>query len=219
MKKPTPLFTRLLFLVVAAILIPLLALLWFFPAGSHPATLDVTFKLTDLDYHPLPHVPVRVVFGSDPDWRSPDAGYRLETDDNGQARFTARVMIDKRRRKGNFSFLGNLFSLGELTDHLMAGAELGYANHHWLYNVDMDHFANGDVLQDDFSVYTPDISRRFSDKAKETENGWAMKDFGGMMLSGPGYEPWDFRLDVDPNDSTKWTLQFAFKKSPEPVQC
>ena len=36
-------------------------------AHAQPVTLDVAFKLTDLDYHPLPNVPVRLVFGSDPD--------------------------------------------------------------------------------------------------------------------------------------------------------
>src|ERR1700722_147332 len=113
MKKPllNLLMSRRLLMAMAVVLAVLLALHWFFPTGSHPATLDVTFKLTDLDYKPLPHVPVRIIFGSDPDWQNPDAGYRIVTDDKGQATFTARVSIDKRRRNGDFSVIANLLSL------------------------------------------------------------------------------------------------------------
>jgi len=47
---------------------------------SMNVSLRVHFTLTDLDYHPIRDVPVRVVFGSDPDWQRKGNGYRFVTD-------------------------------------------------------------------------------------------------------------------------------------------
>jgi hypothetical protein len=38
-------------------------------AGDDRVVLTVECKLTDLEYKPLPSAPVRLVFGSTPDWR------------------------------------------------------------------------------------------------------------------------------------------------------
>jgi hypothetical protein len=52
-------------------------------ARSQAVTLDVSFRLTDLDYKPLRGVPVRLVFGSDPDWQGANSGHRFVTDASG----------------------------------------------------------------------------------------------------------------------------------------
>ena len=118
-----------------------------------PVALDVHFKLTDLDYKPIPDAAVRVTFGSDPRWQSPDSGERFLTDANGEHRFTSQVIIDKLARKLPTNFLDSLFSRAQLTDHLMIAAELEYANHDWLYTVDVCRFPGGDpVMLDDTAV-------------------------------------------------------------------
>ena len=210
---------------VAGCFRPILAVLlivaaWTPTVLAQPVPLDVTFKLTDLDYKPVAGAPVRVVFGSDPDWQAPNAGRRFVTDANGEHRFTASVVIDQRSRKLPTNFADSLLSRPQTTDHLKVGAELEYAGFRWLYVVDVDRFPNTDVLLDDFSVFTADAQGRYVRKAKQQDHGWVMPDRGGLALTGPGYEPWDFMLRPQEGNATgkRWTLLLSFKRAPQPVR-
>ena len=100
-----------------------------------------------------------------------------------------------------------------MTDHLAVAAELEYAGHRWLYAIDVFRISEGgDVLLDGFSVYTPDARGQFTNKASYDGKGWRMADLGGLMLTTPGYDPWDFSLRR--TGSGRWTLKLAFKKNP-----
>jgi hypothetical protein len=183
--------------------------------------LDVEFKLTDLEYRPLPKVPVRLVLGTHPDWQGASAGVRFVTDAVGGHRFTTSTVLDKRARKRPTNFVSSLVSGAEPTDHLMVAAELGYMTFRWLYAVDVYRFARGgDVLLDGFSVYTPDARGAFTRKAKQESGGWMMSDLGGLALTHPGHEPSNFMLEPDPADPSnlRWRLRIAFKRSPDPVR-
>jgi hypothetical protein len=189
-------------------------------AQAQPVTLDVTFKLTDLENHPLPNVPARVVFGSDPDWQSAGTGKRVITDAKGEAHFTANVALDQKLRKVPTNFVGSLVSGPQQTDHLAVAAELEFADFHWLYVADLFRFRQGDTMTDGLSVYTPDERGRFVHKAEYDGHAWKMRDLKGLMLTHPGYELGDFALAPDPADPSakRWTLKLAFKKSPPPVR-
>jgi hypothetical protein len=190
-------------------------------AGDDRVVLTVEFKLTDLDGTPLPSAPARLVFGSTADWQGANAGHRFVTDARGTHRFTTSVVLDKQWRKLPTNFASSLVSLPEQTDHLTVGAELEYATFRWLYAVDVYRFPRGgDVLLDGFSVYTRDARGAFTNKAKQDSGGWKMSDLGGLALTHPGHEPWNFMLQPDPADPShrRWTLRIAFKRSPEPVR-
>jgi hypothetical protein len=183
--------------------------------------LSVEFTLTDLEYRPLPKAPVRLVLGTPPDWQSASAGHRFVTDAEGTHRFTTSTVLDKLARKRPTNFLGSLVSGAEQTDHLRVAAELGYMTFRWLYAVDVYRFPRGgDVLLDGFAVYTPDARGAFTRRAKQESGGWTMPDLGGLALTHPGHEPWNFMLEPDPADPSnlRWTLRIAFKRSPEPVR-
>jgi len=189
--------------------------------GAEPVSLDVRVKLTDLDYKPLLGAAVRLVFGSDPRWRSAGTGHRFVTDANGEHRFTARVALDTRLRKRPTNFVSSLLSRKEPTDHLTVGAEMKYMGHGWLYAVDVYRFPTGDdVLLDGFTVYTPDARGDFTRESPHDANGWRMADLGGLVPTSPGYDAWNFMLQPDPADPTRkrWTLRLAYKKSPAPVR-
>jgi hypothetical protein len=189
-------------------------------ARAQPVALDVTFKLTDLENHPLPNVPVRLVFGSDPDWQGAGTGKRVVTDAKGEAHFTANVTLDQKLRKVPTNFVGSLVSGPQQTDHLMVAAELEFADFHWLYVADLFRFRQGDTMTDGLSVYTADERGRFVHKAEYDGHAWKMRDLKGLMLTHPGYEIGDFELAPEPADTTgkRWTLKLAFKKSPPPVR-
>lgn len=79
-------------MLLAALLLSVAAVMPTTDAKAQLVALDVAFKLTDLDSKPLPGVPVRIVFGSEKDWRAPGAGHKIVTDAKGEARFPAPVM-------------------------------------------------------------------------------------------------------------------------------
>lgn len=190
-------------------------------AGAEPVALAVDFTLTDLDYKPLPGVPVRLVLGATPGWQTANAGHRFVTDPGGAHRFTTTAVLDKQWRKLPTNFYSSLVSGPQQTDHLTVAAELEYMAFPWLYAVDVYRFPKGgDVLLDGFSVYTRNARGEFTNKAKHDSAGWLMSDLGGLALTQPGHEPWNFMLQPDPADRSqqRWTLRIAFKRSPAPVR-
>ncbi len=95
-----------------------------------------------------------------------------------------------------------------------------YADFRWLYVVDAVRFPNSDVMLDDFSVYTRDERGQFTRKARNDGTDWIMADLGRLVLTGPGYQPWNYMLQPDSSDPARrhWSLQVSFKRSPPPVR-
>lgn len=189
-------------------------------ALAQPVTLDVKFRLTDLEYKALAGVPVRVVFGSDPDWIAPNTGQRFVTDANGEHQFSTQVVLDRRSRRRPTNFVDSLTARNEPVDHLLVAAELGYFEYQWLYAVDIHRFPGGDVLTEGFDVYSRDAQGRFTVRARRENGGWFLPELKGLMLTKPGHEPWNTMLQPDPGDPSgkRWTLQLAFKRSPPPIR-
>ncbi|MFZ2068153.1 MAG: hypothetical protein WAV27_19455 [Xanthobacteraceae bacterium] len=137
--------------------------------AERTVSLDVEFKLTDIDYHPLAGVPLRLVIGAK-DWQSADAGVRVVTAADGSAKFTTQASIN---RRWNFSDIGfTPFSIPFRVDHIAVAAELPFALpkkggddivHRWLYTADIDRMPDGDCSTDDLDdVYEPGSDGRFS---------------------------------------------------------
>lgn len=186
-------------------------------AEAITVTLDVTFKLTDLDYKPLAGVPARVVFGSDANWQNPNTGHRVVTDAQGEAHWSTQVELEEKLKKMPTNFVGSLLSGPQKAHYLRVGAEMTYFENPWLYTVDLYRFPGGDTMQDDNAVYTRDDRGAFTRKATENKSGWTMADMGGLVLTMPGFEAWNFALDPDPTQK-RWTLKLSFKKAPAPVR-
>ena len=76
------------------------------------------------------------------------------------------------------------------------------------------------MLLDGESVYTRDAHGDFTRKAAHDDSGWRMADLGGLVLTSPGHEAWNFMLQPDAADrtGTQWTLDMAFKRSAAPVR-
>ena len=190
-------------------------------ATAQPVTLDVTFKLTDLDYKPIANAPVRIVFGADKDWLAPGAGRKIVSDAKGEARFSAPVTLERRMKKKPTNFASSLVSPAQPTEFLQVGAEMEYAGFRWLYVIDVYRFPDGDSLLDGFDVYTADDKGAFTRRAKHEPKGggWLMADLKGLALTTPGYDAYDFMLAPDPADASgkHWRLNVSFKRHPAPV--
>jgi hypothetical protein len=190
-------------------------------AAAQPVSLDVAFKLTDLDYKPIANAPVRVVFGSEKGWLAPGAGRKIVTDAKGEARFSAPVTLERRMKKKPTSFAASLVTTPQSTEFLQLGAEMEYAGFRWLYVIAVYRFPDGDSMLDEFDVYTTDDKGAFTRKAKHEPKGggWLMADLNGMALTTPGYDAYDFMLTPDPADKSgqRWRLDVSFKRYPAPV--
>ena len=195
--------------------------------ASRTVSLDVDFKLTDLDYHPLAGVPLRLVVGAK-DWRAPNAGTQIVTAADGSAKFTTPASINRRWIFVNLGFTP--FSIPLRADHIAVAAELPFVLpkkggddivHRWLYTADIDRMSDGDCNTDDLDdVYDTGSDGRFS---KFVGTNAAGPNFNtvvdGWLLSGAGYQLSDFMLEPDKADTTgqHWHLKLAIKRRPKPV--
>jgi len=204
-----------------------LAFVFMRSGAGRTVSLDVDFKLTDIDYHPLAGVPLRLVFGTK-DWQAADAGVRIITGADGTARFTTQALVD---RRWNFSNIGfTPFSIPFRADHIAVAAELPFVLpkkdaddivHRWLYTADIDRMPDGDCSTDDLDrVYETGADRRFSKLVGSNAAGPNFETVvDGWLLSSAGYQLWQFMLEPDKADATgqHWRLKLAIKRRPKPV--
>jgi hypothetical protein len=210
------LLTSLLF-VNAIILIVFLIHAGFIAVGYRPATLAVTFRLTDYENQPLANVPVRLLFRCDKNWQEPDSGYHFVTDEDGYGWLTVPVVFDRRWRKMPNGFFNTLLTIPMLTDHISVGAEIQYANSHWVYTAEIVLFPEGTTMQDDYSFYAPDEEGRYTVKASYSKYDWKIREGGRLILTYPGYEPC-WRVLSRGETGKDWSLNLGYKRVRDPVQ-
>lgn len=190
-------------------------------AEAAPVTLEVQFKLTDLDYKAVAGVPVRVAFGPPAAWQSPENGTKFVTGIAGEFTFSAPAPIELESKTRPTNFADSLTARPEPTDHLTAAVELPYLTFRWLYVVEIWRFRKGgDVLNTGLTVFTRDASGRFTRKGERKDGSWMIADLNGLLLTALGHEVWDNLLEPpEGNDpSSPWRLRLAFKQHPPPVR-
>jgi len=183
--------------------------------------LEVQFKLTDLNYAPIAGVPVRVAFGPPATWQSPGSGTRFVTDAAGASTFSTSAPIEPQAKTRPTNFVDSLTARPQPADHLAIAAELPYMTFRWMYVAEIWRFRNGDLLTEGVSVYTPDDRGLFTRKTpRSKDGGWLMADLKGLVLTTPGHDMWDYKLEPigDAANPSGWRLQLAFKRSPEPIR-
>ena len=169
------------------VLISIMALFSFL-CRSSADTLDVVFKLTDFDYHPLPGVEVRVVLGTPEDWQGADAGVRFVTDARGQHQFSTSAAMERHLKKRPTNFVSSLTRLPEVADHLQIAPEVEYAGFRWLHVFQIERFAaDGDGLQDGYTFYSRDEQGGFTRRAVAHGPDWAVGDLGVLRLNRPAH--------------------------------
>lgn len=183
--------------------------------------LAIRFKLTNLEYQPIAGANVRLVVGLTGPWQASGSGERFVTGANGEHRFETTATVEARSRKRPTNFMDSLLSRPQPTDFLSLGAELEYAGHRWLYVVELHRFRrDGDMLLEGVTVYCADARGDFTRRATVKDGNWVMADLGGLALSTPGHEVWEFMLKPDESDAAKqrWMLDVSFKRWPNPVR-
>jgi hypothetical protein len=219
--------TRIALVSFAALACGAAALLFFLRGGGRVVPLDVEFKLTDIEYKPLPDVSVRLVLGA-ADWQAADAGVRIITAADGSARFTTQARIGRRWHFANVGFTPLVMPLR--VDHLAVAAELALAlprregddvTHRWLYTADIDRLPDGDCASDDLDkVYEAGSDGRFTNLLGSNAAGPNFETMvDGWVLSGGGYQLWNFMLQHPDGDADNgpWHLKLAIKRLRKPL--
>ena len=211
----------------------MLALLSAFPIYGQTVTVDVEFKMTELEKPDsrLAGVPVRLVLGEVADWQGPNAGHRFVTDAQGEARFSMAGMVDRRWRMVPYAMTG--LSFPRRMDHILVAAELEqliptpgreYRHLQWLHTMDMDCYDPDTCATSDISaVYTRDgqgwFTRRgqLGPSVRNMPGGLIMPELGGMVLAGPGYKAADFSLNPESQDRKRWKVKLWLQRKPPPT--
>jgi hypothetical protein len=193
-----------------------------------PVLLQVRFKLTDMAGKPLSGVASRLVLGgaSDtkgkPNWQDPNAGHRITTDAQGEARFSTPVTLVQRQRKMTSGGVAELLSRPQPTENLHVAVELGYMKYAWLYAVELTHWSkNGDVSLEAVWLYCKDARGHFTRRAEPgpDSGSWKIPDLSPLLMTGIGHEVTEFLLEPDKADLShkRWNLALTFKRFPPPV--
>lgn len=178
--------------------------------AAEPATLRVTFTLTDHEDRALPGAEVRLVLGTARGWQSAAAGMRFTTDANGGHAFELTSPLEVRSTKRPTNFVDSLFARAEPVDFLQVAAELDFGGVRRLYVTEIHRFhRDGNLMLSGFSVFAPDARGEFTDKIKKADE-WTQAD----------YKVVDFRLspETDAAGRKHWQLSLGFRRAPLPVR-
>lgn len=205
------------------------AMLLFAAGGASAATNDtrvVPFEVrcivTDHENRPLEGVEVRLLLGSGPAAHEAGRGVVFRTDSQGNHVTQLSGELTPGAMKRPTNFVDSLFSRKEATDDLQLAAELEYCGRRLLYVIRLHRFrAESAVLYGRFSVYTPDERGNFTrEVTQDKDDGWRFPDFGGLVLSDPGYRlagGMYYPDEADPN-GRRWILECRFMRSADPVK-
>ncbi len=214
------LMTTLLWIVLLGVMLMAGArlLVYYYSLSSHvrPVTLDLTFRLVDNDYKPIPNFAVRYVACSDKDWREPGSGYRFVTDAAGENHHTLSVILDQRWRRIPGNILATIWPPLR-TDHFAIAVEMESQNVNLLYVEDMMRFrGNGCVLETGTPVFAADAQGRFVRHVyRAPTGGWILEGAPDEKVQSPGYTCGKFLLEPVSHDEKgeHWSLELAYKKN------
>lgn len=179
-------------------------------SAAEPATLRVTFTLTDHDDRPLPGAEVRLVLGTTRGWQSATAGTRFTTDAMGAHTFELASPVEARATKRPTNFVDSLFRRAEPVDFLQVAAELDFGGVRRLYVTEIHRFhSDGNLMLSGFSAFAPDTGGEFTDKIKKADD-WTQ----------PDYKVADFKLSPEQDAAGRkhWRLSLVFRRAPLPVR-
>lgn len=207
----------------AAALLAMCLFSWGAAEGScaQPVALRVIFNLTDHEQRPISAAHVRLVFGAERGWQSPQAGQRFTTDATGWHTLEVMAPVEPHPIKRPTNFVDSVLARPEPADRLQVAAELDYAGRRWLYVIELHRFrSDGAMLCGGLSVFTPNARGDFVQQAKSTGTGWIMADLGGLVLTQPGYTVVESMLDAadGAGGAKRWTLTLGFRRAAEPVR-
>lgn len=190
-----------------------IALLLMAVANGSPAradVLDIHGQLVRSDGSPLANHPLRLVVGTEPDPRGPQAGQRLTTDAEGRFRRRLETKVPRRLKTLDIWFIPHR------TDLIEVGVELELLGRPALYWIELDHMREG--VLGGMDVFLKDGSGRFRQRLKfhSQRHSWSFPDDpNGMLLTGIGanLRAHDARVTTAADGRRHWTVELKIEKA------
>lgn len=186
-------------------LVPALVAAGTLPAGAaHADRIDVTVQLVRRDGAPIAERPVRLVVGSEPGSRSPQAGESLTTDAEGRIRRIVDAPVRSRRIT-----LDNAF-IPHKVKSIAVGVELDLAGRPVLYWAELDSHRQGTLGR--LIAYVPGRSGNFDAMLQfhPREFAWSFPgEPDGPRLTGIGAE---LRSHAMEGGDGSWKVDLVIEK-------
>ncbi len=198
-----------------------------FAAAAQPVSVEVDFRLTQLDNTtPIAGAEVRLVLGEGVDARLPGSGQRFSTDAEGRARLTMPAAIERRWISVPVAQTG--VSLPRRVDHLRVAVQLEQAlpqadgrvlRQPWLHGLDIDCLdADTCSTSDITAAWAPDANGQWTRPVRYGQPNPQLPELGGLVLSGPAYRCADFLFTPLDAGRSRWSLRLWLQRRPEPVR-
>jgi hypothetical protein len=158
--------------------------------GASADTIDISLRVVSQDGAPRAGLPVRVVVGTEPEARSPDAGARLVTDADGYVRRSLEAPVEQHLVRHG------LYILRRPAHQIAVGVELSLLDRPALYWVSLDAVKEG--LATHMTVFMPGRDGSFDAALvfHGREHAWSFPDAAdGMRLTSIGAELRDAVLE------------------------
>lgn len=180
---------------------------WSVAAAADPIEIDARFVRPN--GAPLAGLDVRMVVGSEPRPRSPEAGRKLRTDAAGRVAYRVEAPVETRRVT-----LDNIFAWHR-SRFIEVGIELDLVGRRALYWIELDMLREGAMAGINAYVQAPDggFSRRlaFHDANRswsfpDQPDGMLMSDIGANIrrhdMTGSAGGPWKIDLVIEKQEFT-----------------
>jgi hypothetical protein len=171
-------------------------------------TIDLAIRIVDEKGAPHAGMPVRVVFGTEPDSRSTNAGARLTTDAAGQVSRLLEAPVERRWATGDFVIPRRL-------DTLFVGIELDLVGRRTLYWVTLTDYGSRGALIG-MEAFVQGRSGSFDAALKRVPPAsWQFPDQpDGLLMTDIGVKErsWNLQNDTPADGKRRWRVSIELIK-------
>lgn len=201
----------------------LLAALWPRLARAEDRTLALQLQLEDHERRPIAGEALRVVLGTQVDWRAPAAGVMLRTDAQGHARWSGTVPRETRLKRWISNYVDTLLSRPQRVDWLHVGIELPFLGAPCLYTTELDWFADRSTgVHSTASAWWADERGRFTRGAEwvESARAWRLPLAAtqGLVSTTLGHEFAHASLMPAEGPPARWQVTLQIRRAAAPVR-
>jgi hypothetical protein len=175
---------------------------------AHADTIDLAVRIVDEKGAPHAGMPIRVVFGTEPDSRAANAGARLTTDADGRVSRTLEATVERRWATGDYLIPRRL-------DTLFVGIELDLVGRRALYWVTLTDYGRRGALIG-IEVFVQGRSGSFDAALRQVPPAsWQFPDQpDGLLMSDIGVtaRSWNLESDTPADGKRRWRVSIELTK-------
>lgn len=170
-------------------------------------TIDLSIRIVDEKGAPHAGMPVRLVFGTEPDARGANTGARLTTDADGRVSRTVEAVVERRWASGDYLIPRRL-------DTALVGIELDLVGRRTLYWVTLTDYPQGTLIG--IEAFVQGSGGAFDAALKRVPPAsWQFPDQpAGLLMSDIGVKArsWTLEKDAAAEGKRRWRIAVELTK-------